>query len=123
MFQRSSFARVRFANGAPHQFMNALLPEHEPDFRSLRHLISTAPPTRLEAVFPPAPQSANVSAPVVLSLAYRLAQVIGASSSPLQKEDLKQIEWLRRSLMAMDGKVSRLPQGTRTPDSSRSAVP
>lgn len=66
-------------------------------------IIDEAPPTRLEAVFPPAPHKPNISGAVVLSLAYRLSQVVGSGTSPLDDTGRKQLVWVRRCLMAMDG--------------------
>lgn len=87
-------------------FTNVLQPQHEPAFSSLVQLIKSSPTSRQEVVFPPAPVPPKLSPPVILSLAYRLAQVIAADPSPLNDEGRKQLGWLRRSLTSMD--VNRL---------------
>jgi hypothetical protein len=90
---------------------NALQPSNEPSFSSLLSFISSSPPTRLESLFPlptsssPSPKITN---PVVLSLAYRLSQVISITPGNLDEEGRSILRWIRKCITAMDGKV-RLP--------------
>ncbi|KAM0747291.1 hypothetical protein T439DRAFT_329039 [Meredithblackwellia eburnea MCA 4105] len=89
-------------------FTNALQPEHEPEFASLLYLIHGAPPTRLEAMFPSTARGGRnaLSGAVVLSLAFRLSQVVGWKTGPYD-EDLKvELQWLRKCLQSMDGRDS-----------------
>lgn len=83
-------------------FTNVLQPQHEPAFSSLVHLINSSPASRQDVVFPPAPRPPKLSPPVILSLAYRLAQVIASDDSPLNDDGRKQLGWLRRSVTSMD---------------------
>lgn len=86
-------------------FTNALQPQNEPEFTSLLYLIKSSPVTRLEGVFPHPPSKPNISPPVVLSLAYRMSQVVGTKSGSLDDEGKKQLQWIRKCITAMDGKV------------------
>lgn len=93
-------------------FTNALQPDNEPEFTSLLYLIKSSPPSRLEAVFPPPPGRPRISSPVILSLAYRLAQVLSTKEGPLDEEGRKQLHWVRKCLTSMDGKVRSPAFGT-----------
>lgn len=86
-------------------FTNALQPQNEPEFTSLLYLIKSSPATRLEGVFPHPPSKPNISPPVVLSLAYRMSQVVGTKTGSLDEEGKKQLQWIRKCITAMDGKV------------------
>jgi hypothetical protein len=89
-------------------FTNALQPSHESEaFLSLIHLIKSSPASRLDAVFPDSPSRPRISSAVVLSLAFRLAQVVESGEGKLSDDERRQLAWIRRCLSAMDGKVSR----------------
>ena len=90
-------------------FTNALQPDNEPEFTSLLYFIKSSPPSRPEAVFPPPPGRPRISSPVILSLAYRLAQVLSTREGPLDDEGRKQLHWVRKCLTSMDGKVRYFP--------------
>ncbi|GAA6057937.1 hypothetical protein JCM3770_004443 [Rhodotorula araucariae] len=87
-------------------FTEAMQPQHAPGFTALTHLIASAPLSRLDAVFPGAPSAAvpKISMAVVLSLAYRLAQLVADKEGPLDVEGRKQLLWLRKAIAACDGK-------------------
>lgn len=74
----------------------------------LMHLIQSSPLTRLDAVFPSPPLRPRISAAVVLSLAFRLAQVIENGEGLIGEEQRSVLRWIRRCLLAIDGKVSLL---------------
>lgn len=86
-------------------FTEAMQPQHEPEFAALQHLISSAPVSRIDAVFPPPPAAPKITMAVVLSLAYRLSQVLANKDVPLDDEGKKQLLWLRKAIAACDGKV------------------
>lgn len=87
-------------------FTETMQPQHEPEFTALVHLINASPASRLDAVFPPAGTGeAKISMAVVLSLAYRLSQLLSAGEGPLNEEGRKMLGWLRRAVTACDGKV------------------
>lgn len=86
-----------------------LQPDHEPEFTSLLHWIKSGPPTRLDAIFPSNTEPGAepvVSAPVVLSLAYRLSQVLAAKEGLLGEEGRTWCVWIRKCVGSMDGSVS-----------------
>ncbi|BGP35964.1 hypothetical protein JCM10296v2_007816 [Rhodotorula toruloides] len=85
-------------------FTEAMQPQHEPEFAALQHLISSAPVSRIDAVFPPPPAAPKITMAVVLSLAYRLSQVLANKDVPLDDEGKKQLLWLRKAIAACDGK-------------------
>lgn len=88
-------------------FTHVLQPQHEPHFTGLVQFIRSLPPTRMDAVFPPPPASPRISAPIVLSLCYRLSQVLATAHElqPLDDDARKALHWIRKSLSAID-KVS-----------------
>lgn len=86
-------------------FTEAMQPQHEPSFVSLQHLVASSPLSRLDAVFPPPPALPKITMAVVLSLAYRLSQVVAERQGPLDDEGKKQLLWLRKAIAACDGKV------------------
>ncbi|KAK4695398.1 hypothetical protein P7C70_g8556, partial [Phenoliferia sp. Uapishka_3] len=87
-------------------FTNALQPENEPEFASLLYLVNGAPKTRVDALFPSGPGSPRscISSAVILSLAFRLGQVFGSKTGPLDDDARRQLVWLRKALSAMDDK-------------------
>ncbi|BGP44190.1 hypothetical protein JCM10449v2_008254 [Rhodotorula kratochvilovae] len=85
-------------------FTEAMQPQHEPAFTALVHLIASSPLSRLDAVFPPPPGTPKITMAVVLSLAYRLAQLVAEREGPLDDEGRKQLLWLRKAIAACDGK-------------------
>ncbi|GAA5849328.1 hypothetical protein JCM9279_006451 [Rhodotorula babjevae] len=85
-------------------FTEAMQPQHEPSFVSLQHLVASSPLSRIEAVFPPPPALPKISMAVVLSLAYRLSQVVADRQGPLDDEGKKLLLWLRKAIAACDGK-------------------
>ncbi|GAA5939557.1 hypothetical protein JCM3775_004860 [Rhodotorula graminis] len=85
-------------------FTEAMQPQHEPSFVSLQHLVASSPLSRIDAVFPPPPALPKISMAVVLSLAYRLSQVVADRRGPLDDESKKLLLWLRRAIAACDGK-------------------
>ncbi|TNY22338.1 Proteophosphoglycan ppg4 [Rhodotorula diobovata] len=85
-------------------FTEAMQPQHEPSFVSLQHLVASSPLSRLDAVFPPPPALPKITMAVVLSLAYRLSQVVAERQGPLDDEGKKQLLWLRKAIAACDGK-------------------
>ncbi|BGP28143.1 proteophosphoglycan ppg4 [Rhodotorula toruloides] len=85
-------------------FTETMQPQLEPEFAALQHLISSAPVTRIDAVFPPPPAAPKITMAVVLSLAYRLSQVLANKDVPLDEEGRKQLLWLRKAIAACDGK-------------------
>ncbi|GAA5875902.1 hypothetical protein JCM8547_001697 [Rhodosporidiobolus lusitaniae] len=88
-------------------FTEAMQPQHEPEFTALVHLINSSPASRLEAVFPASPaEPPKISMAVVLSLAYRLSQVIAQREGVMDEEGRKMLSWLRRAVSACDGKQS-----------------
>lgn len=86
-------------------FTEAMQPQHEPSFVSLQHLVASSPLSRIDAVFPPPPALPKISMAVVLSLAYRLSQVVADRQGPLDDEGKKVLLWLRKAIAACDGKV------------------
>lgn len=88
-------------------FTNAMQPSEEPDFKALAHLLNSSPPARVENVFPPAPAQPKISMAVVLSLAYRTSQLLKAKEAPLDEEGRRQLLWLKKAIIACDGKVRR----------------
>lgn len=87
-------------------FTDVMLPSHEPEFAALAQLIMSSPLSRLEAIFPPAPEVPSLTMPVVLSLAYRLSQLIANKDGPVDDADKRHLLWLRKAIAACDGKVS-----------------
>lgn len=87
-------------------FTDVMLPSHEPEFAGLAHLIMASPLARLEAIFPAAPATPVLTMPVVLSLAYRLSQLIANKDGPVDDADKRHLLWLRKAVAACDGKVS-----------------
>ncbi|GAA6009948.1 hypothetical protein JCM10207_002169 [Rhodosporidiobolus poonsookiae] len=85
-------------------FTEAMQPAHEPAFAQLVQLINSSPASRLEAVFPHPPQTPKISMAVVLSLAFRLSQVIAQREGPADEEGRRMLAWLRRAVTACDGK-------------------
>ncbi|GAA5913887.1 hypothetical protein JCM8208_004989 [Rhodotorula glutinis] len=85
-------------------FTEAMQPQHEPSFVSLQHLVASSPLSRIDAVFPPPPALPKISMAVVLSLAYRLSQVVADRQGPLDDEGKKLLLWLRKAIAACDGK-------------------
>ncbi|GAA5965365.1 hypothetical protein JCM21900_006012 [Sporobolomyces salmonicolor] len=85
-------------------FTNAMQPSEEPDFKALAHLLNSSPPARVENVFPPAPAQPKISMAVVLSLAYRTSQLLKAKEAPLDEEGRRQLLWLKKAIVACDGK-------------------
>ncbi|GJN94631.1 hypothetical protein Rhopal_007714-T1 [Rhodotorula paludigena] len=85
-------------------FTEAMQPRHEPEFTALVHLIHSSPLSRLDAVFPAPPAPPKITMAVVLSLAFRLSQVIAGKETPLDDEGKKQLLWLRKAIAACDGK-------------------
>lgn len=96
-------------------FTEAMQPQHEPEFAALQHLISSAPVSRIDAVFPPPPAAPKITMAVVLSLAYRLSQVLASKDGPLDDEAKKQLLWLRKAIAACDGKVGPSSQSAVDP--------
>ena len=86
-------------------FTDVMLPSHEPEFAALAQLIMSSPLSRLEAIFPPAPEVPSLTMPVVLSLAYRLSQLIANKDGPVDDADKRHLLWLRKAIAACDGKV------------------
>ncbi|GAA5866981.1 hypothetical protein JCM3774_003744 [Rhodotorula dairenensis] len=87
-------------------FTDVMLPSHEPEFVGLAQLIMSSPLSRLEAIFPPAPAVPSLTMPVVLSLAYRLSQLIANKDGPVDDADKRHLLWLRKAIAACDGKQS-----------------
>ncbi|KAL8281317.1 hypothetical protein RQP46_006351 [Phenoliferia psychrophenolica] len=87
-------------------FTNALQPDNDPEFTTLLNLVNYAPTGRVDALFPNNPdgQKSCISPAVVLSLAFRLAQVFGNKKGPLDDAGKRQASWIRKSLGAMDAK-------------------
>lgn len=85
-------------------FTNALQPDNAPEFVSLLYLINSSPTTRLDSVFP-TQLKPRISPPVVLSLAYRLGSVIQSKQGSFDDEARKQLQYIRKCITAMDGKV------------------
>ena len=87
-------------------FTNALQPLHEPHFISLIDLIRGSPSTRLDAVFPSDPvMKPRISYPVILSLAFRLSQMVARGVGNVDDTARVMLTWIRKSLTALDGKV------------------
>ncbi|GAA6035482.1 hypothetical protein JCM8097_000275 [Rhodosporidiobolus ruineniae] len=82
-------------------FTEAMQPQHEPEFTALVHLILSSPSSRLEAVFPHG-QPPRISMAVVLSLAFRLAQVLAMRDGPMDEEGRKMLAWIRRAVAVCD---------------------
>ncbi|GAA5988647.1 hypothetical protein JCM10908_003656 [Rhodotorula pacifica] len=87
-------------------FTDVMLPSHEPEFAALAQLIMSSPLSRLDAIFPPAPAVPSLTMPVVLSLAYRLSQLIANKDGPVDDADKRHLLWLRKAIAACDGKQS-----------------
>lgn len=87
-------------------FTNALQPANEPHFMSLVDLIRGSS-TRLDAVFPNDPiTKPRISYPVILSLAFRLSQMVARGVGNVDETAKSMLTWIRKSLTALDGKVS-----------------
>ncbi|GAA5831641.1 hypothetical protein JCM11251_000778 [Rhodosporidiobolus azoricus] len=85
-------------------FTEAMQPRHEPEFTALVHLINSSPAGRIDAVFPPV-GGPRISMAVVLSLAFRLSQVLASRDGRMDEEGRRMLAWLRRAVTACDGKV------------------
>ncbi|BGP58666.1 hypothetical protein JCM8202v2_006335 [Rhodotorula sphaerocarpa] len=85
-------------------FTDVMLPSHEPEFAALTQLIMASPMSRLEAIFPPPPAAPSLPMPVVLSLAYRLSQLLANKDGPVDDADKRHLLWLRKAIAACDGK-------------------
>ena len=91
-------------------FTNALQPIHEPHFISLIDLIRGSASTRLDNVFPSDPvMKPRISYPVILSLAFRLSQMVARGVGNVDDTARVMLTWIRKSLTALDGKVSPRP--------------
>ncbi|GAA5889760.1 hypothetical protein JCM6882_004314 [Rhodosporidiobolus microsporus] len=88
-------------------FTETMQPQHEPEFTALVHLINSSPAGRIDAVFPPVSVGGGaprISMAVVLSLAFRLSQVLASRDGRMDDEGRRMLAWLRRAVTACDGK-------------------
>ncbi|GAA5989584.1 hypothetical protein JCM11641_002755 [Rhodosporidiobolus odoratus] len=87
-------------------FTFALQPTHAPSFTPLVHLINASPSTRLDAVFPPPPDKPKLTPAVVLSLGFRLSEVLGDGEGELDEDGRRLLAWIRRAVGGVEGKQS-----------------